>query len=87
MGAVTDNGTGDYTVGFDTAFADTNYWCTGFGRLDTDSTIHMVALSANANASKTTSAIRLKSFSVGGGSAGADVDLPELGMMFWGDYA
>lgn len=83
---MTDNGTGDYTVAFDTSFSDTNYWLTGFGRYSGDSSIHMGALSANSSASKTAGAIRLKSFSVGGGSAGADDDLSELGMMFWGDY-
>jgi len=87
MGAVTDNGTGLYTVAFDTAFADTNYWLTGWGRLDIDSTIHMGALTANSTGTKAAGSISVKSFSVGGGSAGADVDLSEMGMSFWGDYA
>jgi hypothetical protein len=35
-GAVTDNGTGNYTLSLDTAFANTNYWCTVFCRRHDD---------------------------------------------------
>ena len=44
-------------------------------------------LTANLNGTKTTSSIQVKGFAVGGGSAGADSDLTEMGMSFWGDYA
>ena len=71
----------------DTAFANTNYWLAGWGRSDIDSSIIVAALSANETASKTASDIRLKGFAVGGGSNGADQDLAEMGMSFWGDYA
>jgi hypothetical protein len=87
MGAVTDNGTGLYTLAFDTSFSDTTYWLTGWARNSSDSTITMGALTANQTGTKSAGSISVKSFSVGGGSAGADQDLPEIGMMFWGDYA
>jgi hypothetical protein len=81
MGAVTDNGVGNYTVQFDTAFANTNYWLAGFARNDTDVTADQI-LSAEASGSKTTSAITLET-----GNVAATADSPEMGMSFWGDYA
>lgn len=87
MGAVTDNGTGLYTLAFDTAFSDTTYWITGWGRLNSDSSILMGALTANSGGTKSTGSMSVKGFVVGGGSAGGDADLSEMGMSFWGDYA
>ncbi len=87
LGAVTDGGTGLYTIALDTAFSDTNYWLTGWSRNVSDSNIHMAALTGNQTGTKTTSSFQVKAFEVGGGSAGADQDTPEMGMMFWGDYA
>ena len=87
MGAVTDNGTGDYTLALDTSFADTNYWLTGWGRSDTTSSILNAFLGGTASGAKTTSTINVIGFGIGGGSAGANSDLPEMGMSFWGDYA
>ena len=88
MGAVTDNGTGDYVVAFDTAFTDTNYWCTGYARCtDTVGSVQTGVMSSGSDGAKTTSTFQVKGFSVGGGSAGANQDNTEIGMMFWGDYA
>lgn len=87
MGAVTDNGTGLFTCAFDTAFADTNYWLTGWARLDDNSTICAAILSAIEDGTKAAGSIALKTATICGGSGGADDDSPEVGMMFWGDYA
>ena len=87
LGAVTDDGTGLYTIALDTAFANTNYWLTGWSRNVSDSNIHMAALTGNQTGTKTASSFQVKAFEVGGGSAGANQDTPEMGMMFWGDYA
>ncbi len=87
MGAVTDNGVGLFTCAFDTAFADTNYWLTGWARLSDNTNICAAILSAQDPGTKTTSQIALKAAKICGGSAGGDEDSPEVGMMFWGDYA
>ncbi len=88
MGAVTDNGVGDYVVAFDTAFADTNYWCAGYARCtDVVGSTQTGVMSSGSDGVKTTSTFQVKGFSVGGGSAGANQDNTEIGMTFWGDYA
>ncbi len=87
MGAVTDNGVGLFTCAFDTAFADTNYWLTGWARLETDTNICAMILSAQDGGTKSTSQIALKTAKICGGSGGADENSPEVGMSFWGDYA
>jgi hypothetical protein len=88
MGAVTDNGTGDYVVAFDTAFADTNYWCTGYARCtDVVGSVQTGVMSSGSDGAKTASTFQVKGFTVGGGSAGANQDNTEIGMTFWGDYA
>lgn len=81
MGAVTDNGLGDYTVAFDTAFNDTNYWLTGWARNDAVAPDSMVG--AASTDAKTASSIR-----IGAANAGnTRIDSPEIGLSFWGDYA
>ena len=88
MGAVTDNGVGDYVVAFDTAFADTNYWCAGYARCtDVVGSTQTGVMSSGSDGVKTTSTFQVKGFTVGGGSAGANQDNTEIGMTFWGDYA
>jgi hypothetical protein len=88
MGAVTDNGVGNYVVALDTAFADTNYWCAGYARCtDTVGSVQTGVMSSGSDGAKTTSTFQVKGFTVGGGSAGANQDNTEIGMMFWGDYA
>ena len=88
MGAVTDNGVGDYVVAFDTAFADTNYWCAGYARCtDVVGSVQTGVMSSGSDGVKTTSTFQVKGFTVGGGSAGANQDNTEIGMTFWGDYA
>jgi hypothetical protein len=83
MGAVTDNGVGNWTLGLDTAFANTNYWVTTFAR--SNSTGRRAGLSANPSDTKTTSAFQVRA-DVFDGSA-APIDSTEMGIVFWGDYA
>lgn len=88
MGAVTDNGVGNYVVAFDTSFSDTNYWCAGYARTtDTMASTNVGVMSSGNDGAKTAGTFQIKGFTVGGGSAGANVDNTEIGMMFWGDYA
>jgi hypothetical protein len=66
VSSITDNGTGDYTVNFTTAFADTNYATIFTSDLKTTTSVpssnggYIAALSRNAVA--TTSAVRLETF-------------------------
>lgn len=88
MGAVTDNGVGDYIVALDTAFSNTNYWCAGYGRnTDVVGSTSTGVMSSGSDGAKTASTFQVKGFQVGGGSLGANADLTEIGMSFWGDYA
>jgi hypothetical protein len=88
MGAVTDNGVGNYVVALDTAFADTNYWCAGYARCtDVVGSTQTGVMSSGSDGVKTASTFQVKGFTVGGGSAGANQDNTETGMTFWGDYA
>ena len=47
MGAITDGGTGNYTLALDTAFATVNYWINGWAR--SSGTTRRAAVSANNN--------------------------------------
>ena len=88
MGAVTDNGVGNYVVALDTAFANTSYWCAGYARsVDVVGGTNTGVMSSGSNGAKTASTFQVKGFDVGGGSAGANADNTEIGMTFWGDYA
>jgi hypothetical protein len=82
MGAITDNGTGDYTLALDTAFANTNYWISGWCRRP-DNVNSDAMVSAHLNSTKTTSAMGVR-VAVG---AGGVFDSPEVGVTFWGKYA
>lgn len=82
MGAITDVGTGRYTLALDTAFNDTNYWATGWARGVSGSTQGMV-LTAFATDTKTTSAFGVLTEKTDEAEAGS----PEAGIMFWGAYA
>jgi hypothetical protein len=80
MGAITDNGAGLYTLALDTAFADTNYWVNSWVRdSDTDAEAFCSASSAGT---KTES-----SFAVSTHNPTGAIDVPEVGITFWGDYA
>jgi hypothetical protein len=59
--SITDNGTGDYTVNFTTAFSDTNYALSGFIRSDLVTPDNVHSLTAGSSATKTTSAVRVLS--------------------------
>ena len=83
MGAITDGGTGVYTLALDTAFADTNYWLTSWSReaaVGSDAGV----LSAFAAYTKTASAIQVGAFNP---ETNALHDATEIGVTFWGDYA
>lgn len=80
MGAITDNGTGDYTLAIDTAFSGTGYWQTVFARDDSTANSYM---SATDSGSKTTTAFQVQVRD----SNNTNQDTPEGGIMFWGDYA
>lgn len=83
MGAITDNGNGDYTLAFDTAFSDTNYWLTACSRGGSSNGGRLV-VSPWESDSKTTSAMQIRIGNVNDGSAS---DPAEAGVSFWGDYA
>lgn len=85
MGAVTDNGTGDYTLALDTAFANTNYWLTAWARSSQASAVAVVTVSAASNGTKTSSSISIATALRG--SSSTMEDSPEVGIAFWGDYA
>jgi hypothetical protein len=82
MGAVTDNGAGDYTLAFDTAFANTNYWLIASPRGDSNNNGAIV--SPNPGSSKTTSAYQVD---IHENNGTGQVDSTEIGISFWGDYA
>ena len=81
MGAVTDHGTGDFTLSLDTAFANTNYWLTAWARAQTATSEAIV--SASPTGSKTSSSIRIECKR----GNDNDQDSSEIGVAFWGDYA
>jgi hypothetical protein len=83
MGAITDNGTGNYTLALDTAFSDTNYWAVFTpGKCAADANITGY-LGASGD-TKTTSSLQIR---VIGAGTGTLVDPAEVGIGFWGDYA
>jgi hypothetical protein len=80
MGAVTDNGTGNYDLAFDTAFNDTNYWGEMTGR-GTSGDGPLVA-GLNFNDTKTESVFEISCVNLNG----TPRDPGEVGVTFWGDY-
>ena len=83
MGAVTDNGTGNYTLALDTAFANTNYWCTAWGRTSGSGSGSAI-VSAIDSDTKTSSTFQIKTRNPANEAA---LDATEVGVTFWGDYA
>jgi hypothetical protein len=81
MGAVTDNGTGDYTLALDTAFNDTNYWMAGTARAVASNEVGI--LSSISSGTKTGSAVQVQIRN----NANTFIDSTEIGISFWGDYA
>lgn len=57
VSSITDNGTGNFTVNFTNAFADTNYVCVGFARRD--DTNPGFLLGAGTAYTKTTSSMQI----------------------------
>lgn len=85
MGGITDNGTGDYTLALDTAFANTNYWLTAWCRSNA-ATPNTLGVSAGSAGTKTTSSMQVFT-GLTSGSSGQANDSSEVGISFWGDYA
>ena len=82
MGAITDNGTGNYTLALDTAFNDTNYWINGWARFTVSNPAGL--LSALDADTKTASSLQVRTSNSTSASA---FDSSEVGISFWGDYA
>jgi hypothetical protein len=83
MGAVADDAVGEWTLAFDTAFNDTNYWPATFVRHTSDGSLAIIAASKLSD-TKTTSAFKIRSVN---SASGATLDSTEIGITFWGDYA
>ena len=83
MGAITDNGTGDYTLALDTAFANTNYWWTG-NSSNQQSANRTIMTEENNSPTRTTSSIPILTTNTTNAS---DSDQTPNGITFWGDYA
>lgn len=81
---VTRNGTGDYTVTFDTAFSSANIVVTGSGKIDTaDSNGDTVFVGLRrVSSNPTTTTARVIAFNGGTSSA---VDAVIVSVVFWGD--
>jgi len=73
--SITDNGTGDYTVNFTTAFSDTNYALSGFIRSDLVTPDNVHNLTAGSSATKTTSAVRVLSRYTSGLTDTTEIDV------------
>jgi hypothetical protein len=84
MGAVTDNGNGDYTLALDTAFNNTNYWVNGFSRDGNGSAVRASILTAPDSGTKTASSFQIQTFQSDNNTL---TDSAENGINFWGDYA
>jgi hypothetical protein len=67
--SITDNGTGDYTVNFTTAMPDANYAYTVDGREDEGGVLAWGALAVPARVAQTTSAFRIISEAINGGTS------------------
>lgn len=78
-----DNGTGDYTISFDTAFSDTNYWLTAWARYNGPSPA-CVGLSGTSSGTKTTTQFQIFCGLTSGSSAQAQ-DSAEIGMTWFGE--
>jgi hypothetical protein len=83
MGAITDGGTGIYTLALDTAFSGTEYWPAAWSR-EAAVGNDLSVCSAFSAASKTTSAFQVH---VGNPETNSLHDSTETGISFWGDYA
>lgn len=83
---VSDLGTGNYLIGFDTAFSNTNYWLTGWSRYNgaLGSGVS-VGLSGYSGATKTTTQFEITNTLTSGSSAQMQDPL-EAGMTWLGDW-
>jgi hypothetical protein len=83
MGAITDGGTGIYTLALDTAFSGTEYWAAAWSR-EAAVGSDLSVCSAFSAATKTTSAFQTH---VGNPETNSLHDSTETGISLWGDYA
>lgn len=72
--SITDNGTGDYTINFTTALANTNYTTTTFGTRDTTGNFPALPTFTNGQ-TKTTAANRINNTVTGSSSVQDNPDI------------
>lgn len=80
--SITDNGVGDYTINFTTAFASADYTISGSARDASAGQFALVSLASTGT--KTASACRISTVRIGSGGAAA-VDPAEVSVVFFGD--
>lgn len=80
VSSITDNGVGDYTINFTTAFASTNYACIGSARYTAAGVAGLFGYSSGTT--KTTSAMRI---GVSVSTSGGALDSAEIAAAFYGD--
>jgi len=77
VSSITDNGTGNYTLNFTTAFSDTSYAWQGSARFNTTSEANGI-LSTRSNDAKTTSTLQVRSFDCAIASTSNPIDSTEI---------
>lgn len=77
MGSITDNGTGDYTLNFDTSFSSANFWCAVCG-------VESANPGVMTNGTKSTSSVQVTTRNSTNATAH---DRDGNGFAAWGDYA
>jgi hypothetical protein len=84
MGAITDNGFGDWALALDTAFSNTNYWVIGMSRSNADSAVGDPRCGPFQSSAKTASSYTIRNWDA---ESDGSQDSTEVGVSFWGDYA
>lgn len=88
VSSITDNGVGDYTVNFTTAFTDVNYSATNLFDTDADANSNFSASNIASRqcsyiqSQKTTSAFRIYSGANNTSGAGSKIDFREISLTF-----
>lgn len=86
VASITDNGVGDYTVNFTTAFSSTSYVAFGSGGTTSGGNSIILVFDRNAGAgtrvARTTTAIRVNTYNFSGGAA---ADSPTVNVICFGD--
>lgn len=81
VSSVTVNSSGNFTINFTNAFADTNYAIAGFARNDLASPNGLYSLTASSTSTKTTTACQVQSAYWNGGYGTANTT--EIGVVFF----